>query len=114
MSLWLLIMLFGLIKLPLIALMLWLTLRDDATMSAQGESVAGDDDGGLRTPPAGPHGPHPLWPTPARPRGARHATGGPRSALPPRRGGSDCAPPPRAPRRVPTRLTLARGLPIAR
>ena len=62
MSLWLLIVLLGVIKLPLAALMLWLPLRHDEAMSTQQLSDSSDDDGGSRALPAGPLDPRPRLP----------------------------------------------------
>jgi hypothetical protein len=106
MSVWVLIALFGLIKLPLAALMLWLPFRDDAAMRVQEASGPAEDDGGSRTLPGSPRGPRPRWPVPRRP--SPHAAGGPAR---PRRGDRACTPPPRAPRRV---RTLTGQQPAAR
>ena len=54
MSLWLLILLLGVIKLPLAALMLWLPLRHDEAMRTQQLPDPSDDDGGSRALPASP------------------------------------------------------------
>ncbi|HWX75513.1 MAG TPA: hypothetical protein VNZ05_09410 [Solirubrobacteraceae bacterium] len=72
MSLWLLIALFGLIKLPLAALMLWLPMRNDAAMAVPDTGESSDEDGGSRTPPRDPHHPRPRWPSPPRSRGPEH------------------------------------------
>jgi hypothetical protein len=88
MPLWLLILLFGLIKLPIAALMLWIPFRNDAAMNASDPPDRSDDDGGSQALPAGPLDPHPRRPLPSgpfprRPRRGPHAT-----------------PPPPSPRRV--------------
>ena|SRR5580692_5954088 len=68
MSLWLLIVLFGLIKLPLAGVMLWIPFRNDEAMRATGDTPSdaseSEDDGGSHTP----HGPHPHRPFPRPPR----------------------------------------------
>jgi hypothetical protein len=78
MSLWLLIVLFGLIKLPLAGVMLWIPFHNDEAMRATGETPSdafgSEDDGGSRTLPGGPHAPHPHRPFPRPPR----VPGGPR------------------------------------
>jgi hypothetical protein len=95
MSLWVLIALFGLIKLPLAVLMLWLPFRNDASMHATDPGASAEEDGGSHTPPIDPPGPRPPWPAPARPHGPRLQTSARR-----RRRGPDCTPPPRVQRRV--------------
>ncbi len=76
MSLWLLILLFGLIKLPLAAVMLWIPFRHDEAMRVPGDTRSdeseSEDDGGSRTLPGGPHTPHPHRPFPRPP----HVPGG--------------------------------------
>jgi hypothetical protein len=71
MSLWLLIVLFGLIKLPLAGMMLWLPFRNDEAMHAPDatstDASESEDDGGSRTLPGGPHDPHPRGPFPRLP-----------------------------------------------
>src|SRR5438128_11353506 len=90
MSLWLLIVLLGVIKLPLAALMLWLPLRHDEAMSTQQLSDSSDDDGGSRALPAGPLDPRPRLPGGDRPRApwrglARAGRPGPRARRAPPR-----------------------------
>lgn len=76
MSLWLLIVLFGLIKLPLAGVMLWIPFRNDEAMRVTGDAPSdaseSEDDGGSRTLPGGPHDPHPHRPFPRPP----HVPGG--------------------------------------
>ncbi len=84
MPLWLLIVLLGLIKLPIAALMLWMPFRNDAAMNVNEPPSQSDDDGGSRALPAGPLDPRPRRPLPSRPR----------------RRGPHGAPPPPSPRRV--------------
>jgi hypothetical protein len=69
MSLWMLIVLFGLIKVPLAGLMLWLPFRNDEAMRPAEEtrSDSSEDDGGSRTLPGGPRDPHPRRPSPRPP-----------------------------------------------
>jgi hypothetical protein len=69
MSLWMLIVLFGLIKVPLAGLMLWLPFRNDEAMRTAEEtrSDSSEDDGGSRTLPGGPRDPHPRRPFPRPP-----------------------------------------------
>ena len=90
MQLWMLIVLMGLIKLPIAALMLWIPFRDDTALNASEPPEQSDDDGGIRVLPAGPLGPHPRRPLPS----GRF----PRS---PRRGPHGSQPPP-SPRRIRT------------
>ena len=72
MSLWMVIVLLGLLKLPIAALMLWIPFRNDqamnmaATVDAE-ESNASDDDGGSKTLSPSSLDPRPRAPSP-RPR----------------------------------------------
>jgi hypothetical protein len=93
MSLWMLIVLFGLIKVPLAGLMLWLPFRNDEAMRATGDASTdtSEDDGGSRTLPGGPQDHHPHRPSP-RPR---TPTGGARRD-------PHSAPAPASPRRLRT------------
>jgi hypothetical protein len=89
MQLWVLLLLLGLVKVPIAALMLWIPLRSDEAMSArddgarQAQSDSGED-GGSRTPPHGPRGPLPRHPAPHRARRGAHGS----------------SPPPPSPRRI--------------
>jgi hypothetical protein len=72
MSWWILVLLLGLLKLPVAALMLWIPFRDDyatKTVGADGDGEPGasEDDGGTMALPASPLNPHPHSPRP-RPR----------------------------------------------
>jgi hypothetical protein len=96
MQLWMLIVLMGLIKLPIAAMMLWLPFRDDAALDAKEPPGQSDDDGGTRSLPAGPLDPHPRRPLPSGPF--------PRS---PRRGPHGSPPPP-SPRRIRTAVPAER------
>jgi hypothetical protein len=77
MSLWMLIVLFGLIKVPLAGVMLWLPFRNDEAMRATDDASPDtpEGDGGSRTLPGGPHDPHPHRPFPRPPHAS---TGGAR------------------------------------
>jgi hypothetical protein len=99
MSLWMLFVLLGLIKLPFVGLMLWIPFRNDESMNApEGTDSAdsSDEDGGSHTLPAGPCDPHPRMPLPRSPRRDPHGS----PALP-------------APARIRTPLR-AKGLKISR
>lgn len=86
------IVIVGLLKLPLVALLLWLPFRADPTPADVPDSSS-QDDGGSKTTPDGGRPRHPRAPLPRLPR-----RGGPHGGLP-------TAPPPRVrPLRV-----LARG-----
>jgi hypothetical protein len=79
---WLLILGFGLIKLPIALVMLWLPFRSDEAMRAPDESESSDeDDGGSKTLPGAPRRPSPHRPHP-RPgrRGPRAPRRGPHGA----------------------------------
>ena len=73
---WVLIVGFGLIKLPIGLLMLWLPYRyDESAVSfpAPGEEgSAGEDEGGSKTLPGAPRRPSPHRPGPRTPLGGRH------------------------------------------
>lgn len=84
MSLWLLIVLFGLIKIPIAALMLWMPFRDDEAMRSPGVQDSAEEDGGSKTLPAGPLDPHPRRPRPDVPPRRRGPHGSPRPASPSR------------------------------
>jgi hypothetical protein len=88
MPLWTLIVLLGLIKLPIAALMLWMPFRNDAAMNTTEPPGQSEDDGGSRALPASPLDPRPRRPMPSGPFPRR-----------PRRGPHGSAPPP-SPRRV--------------
>ncbi len=99
MSLWLLIVLLGLIKLPIAALMLWIPFRDDAAVRTVDTQDSAEDDGGSRALPAGPLDPHPHRPLPDRP---------------PRRRGPHGSGPPPAPPRVRTTAVARRPAHVSR
>jgi hypothetical protein len=78
MSLWMLLVLLGLLKLPFVGLMLWLPFRHDEAMRAPAEdpdaSDSSEEDGGSRALPAGPRDPHPRMPLPRFPRRDPHGS----------------------------------------
>ncbi len=80
MPLWLLIVLLGLIKLPIAALMLWAPFRNDPALNFNEPPDRTDDDGGSRALPAGPLDPRPHRPLPSGPRRPRR---GPHGSPPP-------------------------------
>jgi hypothetical protein len=79
MQLWIWILLASaLIKLPILALMLWIPFRDDEAMRSPAlNEDSSEEDGGSKALPGGPLEPHPRPPLPRRPRR------GPHGALPP-------------------------------
>ena len=93
---WVLILGFGLIKLPIALFMLWIPFRDDEALvvPAAGEDASsGEDDGGSKTLAGeprrpGPHRPRPHQPF-RRPQGPRRGPhGAPAPASPPRSRGA--------------------------
>jgi hypothetical protein len=80
MPLWLwVLILAGLIKLPIAALMLWIPFRNDAAMTAPEASDSSEEDGGSKALPGGPLDPHPRRPLPHLPRRGPHGSPSPRS-----------------------------------
>jgi hypothetical protein len=82
MSLWMVIVLLGLLKLPIAALMLWIPFRNDQAMNAAGapdadEPGASEDDGGSVALPASPLDPHPQSPRPHPRRRGPHGSDAP-------------------------------------
>jgi hypothetical protein len=78
-----LIVLLGLIKLPIAALLLWMPFRSDHAMDVPAPPDQSEDDGGSKTPRSGPIEPHPRTPLGGPlPRRGPHGTPAPR---PPRR-----------------------------
>jgi hypothetical protein len=82
---WVLILGFGLIKLPIALLMLWVPFRFDESMDARAapgeDGSAGEDDGGSKTPADAPRRPSPDRPHPRAPRiGPRGPRRGPHGA----------------------------------
>ena len=78
MGVWVLIFLLGVIKLPLVALMLWLPFRSDPP-PLDDRSDPSQEDGGSKTlPGGGSHGRrHPRGPLPRTPRRGPHGTPSP-------------------------------------
>jgi hypothetical protein len=114
MSLTLIIVLFGLIKLPIAATMLLLPLRHDAAMQADSPSPSVDDSGGGGPRRSGGDEPRPRWPVTGGPAGPRR---GARMTTPPaasRARGAHTPPIPVGPRRVRLPLRRRRTLPAAR
>ncbi|HEY3829034.1 MAG TPA: hypothetical protein VGL57_07550 [Solirubrobacteraceae bacterium] len=70
---WVLILGFGLIKLPIALLMLWAPFRNDAAVASLGapgeDASSGEDDGGSKTLPDSPRRPGPHRPRPRTPFG---------------------------------------------
>jgi hypothetical protein len=97
-----LIVLMGLIKLPIAALMLWIPFRNDTALNAKEPPGQSDDDGGSRALPAGPLDPHPRRPLPCGPSPRR-----------PRRGPHGTPPPP-SPRRIRTVARSKRRVGVSR
>jgi len=91
------VLLAGLIKLPIAALMLWIPFRYDEATQAQDSSDSSEEDGGSKALPAGPINPHPRSPLPRSPRRGPHGSSSPSS--PPRI---------RKPVRAATRVRLGR------
>lgn len=102
MSLWMLLLLLAVVKVPLAALLLWIPLRSDEAMSArqeaQREPGSDEGDGGSRTLGEDPRTPHPRRPLPVGPRRGPHG-----SPARPSRRGTRHTPRRGAPRRVPER-----------
>jgi hypothetical protein len=101
MPLWMLILLLGLIKLPIAALMLWLPFRNDPAINVGEPPDRSDDDGGSRTLPAGPLDPRPRRPLPTGP-------------FPRPRRGPHASPPPPSPRRVRIAARASRRVRVSR
>jgi hypothetical protein len=93
-----LILAFGLIKMPIALLMIWVPMHNDRAVSEgvleDGEGSSGEDEGGSKTRPGDPRRPHPCRPL----RGPQR----------PRRGGPHGAPAPSPPARTRHALRPAR------
>jgi hypothetical protein len=76
------VLLAGLIKLPIAALLLWIPFRYDESMRAPEPQDSSEEDGGSKALPGGPLDPHPRAPLPRRPRRGPH--GGCPPQAPPR------------------------------
>ena len=76
------VLLAGLIKLPIAALMLWIPFRYDESTYSPDVTDSSEEDGGSKALPGGPNNPHPRGPLPRRPRRGPH--GSPSPSSPPR------------------------------
>jgi hypothetical protein len=76
------LLLAGLIKLPIAALMLWIPFRYDESQVVSDVSDSNEEDGGSKALPGGPLNPHPRGPLPRLPRRGPH--GSPSPSSPPR------------------------------
>jgi hypothetical protein len=76
MHLWIWILLIGtlVIKLPIVALMLWIPFRNDEAMRAPDTPGSSEEDGGSKALPGGPLDPHPRRPLPRWPRRGPHGS----------------------------------------
>jgi hypothetical protein len=90
------LLLFGLIKLPIAALMLWIPFRYDESQQVSDATDSSEEDGGSKALPGGPLNPHPRSPLPRLPRRGPH--GAPSAPTPPR--SRQRSPAPRRPLRV--------------
>jgi hypothetical protein len=100
---WVLILGFGLVKLPIALMMLWAPFRFDESAGPLAEvdedGSSGEDDGGSKTLPGAPRRPSPNRPHPRTPlRGPRGPRRGPHGAPAP-------APPARSRHTAPKRAT---------
>ncbi len=68
------LLLAGLIKLPIAALMLWIPFRYDESQTYPDPSDSSEDDGGSKALPGGPLNPHPRGPLPRTPRRGPHGS----------------------------------------
>ena len=74
------VLLAGLIKLPIAALMLWIPFRyDEAAYPTDPADSSSEEDGGSKALPGGPLNPHPRGPLPRRPRRGPHGSPSPPS-----------------------------------
>jgi hypothetical protein len=79
MPLWVLLAAVALVKIVMAVLMVWIPMRSDSAMNvleerSGSESDAGEDEGGSKTLPGSPAGPHPRLPRPHRPRRGPHGS----------------------------------------
>jgi len=91
------VLLAGLIKLPVAALMLWLPFRYDESMRSPDVPDSSEEDGGSKALPGGPLDPHPRSPLPRLPRRGPHGD-----------------PAPVSPRRIRTSAKSARPVRVSR
>jgi hypothetical protein len=71
---WVLLLSTLVIKLPIVALMLWIPFRDDEAMHSPDTPGSGEEDGGSKALPGGPLDPHPRTPLPRWPRRGPHGS----------------------------------------
>jgi hypothetical protein len=95
---WILLVTTLVIKLPIVALMLWMPFRDDEAMKAPENPGSSEEDGGSKALPAGPLDPHPRPTRPFLPRWPRRGPHG--------------APPSPAPKRIRTSVQSRRRVGI--
>jgi hypothetical protein len=79
---WILLVTTLVIKLPIVALMLWIPFRNDEAMQSPDSPGSSEEDGGSKALPGGPLDPHPRPPLPRWPRRGPH--GAPPSPAPKR------------------------------
>ncbi|HEV3283935.1 MAG TPA: hypothetical protein VG010_07000 [Solirubrobacteraceae bacterium] len=83
---WILLVTTLVIKLPIIALMLWIPFRNDEAMSSAPDTPgSSEEDGGSKALPGGPLNPHPRTPLPRWPRWPRRGPHGSPPCPPPQR-----------------------------
>lgn len=73
------LLLAGLIKLPIAALMLWIPFRYDESQIVTDAPDSSEEDGGSKALPGGPLNPHPRSPLPRHPRRGPHGSPSPPS-----------------------------------
>jgi len=86
------LLLFGLVKLPIAGLMLWIPFRYDESQQVGEPTDSSEEDGGSKALPGGPMNPHPRSPLPRLPRRGPH--GAPSPPSPPRSRGRQPSPRP--------------------
>jgi hypothetical protein len=79
MSVWVLLLLLGVLKIPIAALLLWMPFRADAAAvpdddGADGDSPSDEGGGGSKRPQSPPRGPHPRSPRRHERRRGPHGT----------------------------------------
>lgn len=72
MELWTLIVIVGLVKIPMVGLLLWMPFRSDDALADISPPPSPPEDGGSRTLPQPPRGRHPREPLPRNPRRGPH------------------------------------------
>jgi hypothetical protein len=71
---WILLLTTLVIKLPIVALMLWIPFRDDQATHGPDTPGSSEEDGGSKALPGGPLDPHPRTPLPRSPRRGPHGS----------------------------------------